>query len=418
MNDSQRVEALRQRPELVIDGVNYGRVIAAESYDLGRRAYIKNLAKCLLFSFTADIPENVEWENTFIYTLNFAKRRDYDEIKDNFLKICSEFSCVNVNRRKNYLGIIPKGFAVLGRYFRYLLSGTPAPFMTAVLVTEYRPLQKLMKKLVDWDKIKLFGDFCDAHTCDTVLTQMAANAGAKTFTLQHGQYRILSEGYENADCEVYKNFISDRLLAWGEATGREFAKVGIDSARVVPVGALKGFSDNKRLPEKEDTGVFGVIMCGEICESTNFAMIKAANEIAQRTGMKYFVRFHPRNPVDKYLALADKDALADYSSRIENVTYAEKVDFSIVHMTGVFVEMLSINSPIFIYDDEYLEDVFRLKPYCFSDADSFMSAYEALAINRRKFLDEQYGYYRYFNNADNIEEKYRNAVAQLREETK
>ena len=415
MTDAKIVESLKGRRELNINGVDFGRVIAAESYDTSARGYAKNLAKCMLYRFTVSVPEDAVWENTFVYALNFAKRRDYDEIRDTFMKFCPEFTLVNVDRKKDGVLFIPKGFAILGRFFRYLLCGTPQPFMTAVLVTEYNPLRRMLEKSIKWDEVKLFGDFCDAHTSESIATQLAMNGGAKTFTLQHGQYRVLSEGHENADCEAYKNFISDRLLAWGEATRREFEKAGIDGRRIVPCGALKSFSRNRPMPKKENTGVFGVIMCGEAGAETNRNLIKTANGIAAKYGLKYMIRFHPRNPVENYLPLADEKYLSEYVSRIENTAYAEKVDFSLVHMTGVFIEMLSINSPIFIYDDEYLEDVFRIKPFCFNSVESFSEVYDRYS-DTDKLRAEQYPYYTFFNNSENLEENYRSAVDALRNE--
>ena len=74
---------------------------------------------------------------------------------------------------------------------------------------------------------------------------------------------------------------------------------------------------------------------------------------------------HPKNNVERYLKFVNKEYLSEYSANVKNVEYVEKVDFSIIHMTGVFVELLGLNSVLFVYDDKYMEELFKIAPYTF-----------------------------------------------------
>lgn len=410
--DSTVADKLKANKLLQIEGINFGSVIATEIYDQSIYAYIKHLAKCLLYNFAIEFTGD-DKTKLFIYSLNYTGRRDYNEIKDLFLEYCPEYAFVDVDRVKGKKGITRKIISIIKKSAKYQLNRVPSSFLTAILVTEYYELLKLYRMTVDWEKVKWLGTFADARCEDNIAAQIGIQKKAKTFTLQHGQYRILRPGFENADAESYKNFISDKLLAWGEATRDEFVKYGIGPERVVPVGALKSFSFNKPLENIVDSGVFGVIMCGDTYIPSNTEMIKMANEIAKKLNMKYFVRFHPRNDLSLYKPVIDKKYLEGESSKIGNEEYANIVTFSLIHMTGVFVEMLSINSPIFIYDDHYLEEVFRITEFCVKDSEDFMKKFGTYKDKLSSLKEEQYKYYRYYNSDGILKDNYRCALRNM-----
>lgn len=413
---SKRIEQIRNHKALIIDGINYGRVIAMDLYDTTCKGYIKQLVKCLLFEYK--VKRNGESDCIFEYSLSYVKRRDYDGIRDYFFKIFPDFSYVSIDKVKSIKHIFSKVFICFGRWISFLFRGVKSPFLCTILVTEYKPLEKKIKDTVCFDKIKLAVSFCDARGEDNLFTQMANARGAKTVTLQHGQYRVLNEEKEKADVEAYKNFISDYLLAWGEVTKREFIKGGISGERVLPVGALKSFSDATIPPKHKFKGVFGVVLCGEIYIDTNIAMINFANKLAEKYGLKYFLRMHPKNNAERYLKHVNRDALSEYSFHVKNEEYVEKVDFSIIHMTGVFVELLGLNSVLFVYDDKYMEDLFKIVPYTFSEEKKLFSLYEKMLECREEFEREQYQYYIDFNNGYHLEENYKNAISMILTEDK
>lgn len=408
---SQRIDSIRNHKALMKNGISYGSVIATELYDTSARGYMKHLAKCMLYEIRPEL--SGDGKKLFAYSLGYTGRKDYEEIRDRFRGFFPEFSYLDIDRKKNKSMFLPKGAMILGRWLKYLFSGVKTPFLCAILATEYMPLEKKLRNLVDFEKMELLVTFCDARCEDNILTQLAKQKKITTATLQHGQYRVLAEENEKADVEAYKNFISDKLLAWGEATTKEFVKGGIDKNRIVPVGALKSFSYAKKAPKHENRGVFGVVLCGETYESTNFEMIRMANELAKKYGLKYFLRCHPKNDVEKYMAKVEKEYLSECSSKVKNEEYVDKVDFSLIHMTGVFVELLGLNSVIFVYDDKYMEDLFKIEPYTFSETTKLFSLYESFAAEKETIETEQYKYYEYFNNGNALEQNYKNAVNAL-----
>lgn len=412
MTEMERVQKAKGNPALRIQNVDYGKVIAIESYDSSIVGYLKNIIRCLCFDFEIEMPLFVS-DKVFFYSMSFVHRKDYDEIKDYFISIFPEFCVVNIRRKKSLNGTMKKVIKTVIRTAKYFKLGLQSPLLIAVLVTEYQALHELYLRMLPWDKFKVIGTFCDASCADNLTAQVGKMNGAKTFTLQHGQYRILRQGFENADAESYKNFISDILLAWGDATRDEFVKYGIDENRVIPVGALKKFSFNHRLMEKVDTKIFGVILSGDTYKESNIKMIKIANEIARRINMRYLIRFHPRNKKGIYVKYINTDFLFSHSHNLSNYAYARKVEFSIIHMTGTFVEMLSLNSPIFIFDDEYLEDVFKLEDFCFVDSDQFISLYGSAKERWNNLKERQYKWYQYFNKEGDVVKNYRKTMERL-----
>lgn len=404
-----KIKYIKENKFLNIDGINYGRVMACELYDTSIKAYCKHLCKCLLFDFKLVQSNSPNFDLLFFYSLKHAKRLDYDEIKDNFLKIFNECSCLDSVRYFSLIGVFKKIILILKYYISFRNKIKVTPLLCAILVTEYKELY-LKFKDIDVNNFKLIVSFCDSHPEDNLFTQFIKNKGVITCTLQHGQYRILNENKLNADAEAYKNFISDCLLAWGKATQDEFSLYGINPKRVVPVGALKRFSFINRQIQHIMTGVFGVVLSGDTYTKSNIDMIIAANKIAEIYNMKYFVRFHPRNNIDLYLKYINKSYLKEFSNNVSNEQYVAKVDFSIIHMTGVFVELLGLNSILFVYKDEFLEKIFEIKNFVFKNIDDFNRAYLYYIKNKSESYDYQYKIYKYFNNSNNIEENYKEVI--------
>lgn len=413
---SKRIEQIRKHRALIINGINYGRVIATDLYDTSCKGYLKQIAKCFLFEYMVKFSGKSDC--VFAYSLSYAKRKDYDEIRDAFFKIFPDISYLSVEKVKTVKRILPKLFSCLRYWLKFLFGGVKTPFLCAVLVTKYKPLEGKLEEAVCFDKRKLAVSFCDAMGEDNLFTQLANRRKIKTVTLQHGQYRVLDEKNEKADVEAYKNFISDYLLAWGEATRREFVKAGICGERVLPVGALKPFSNAPLPPKHKFKGVFGVVLCGEIYVDTNIAMIKFANKLAEKYNLTYFLRMHPRNDAGKYLKHVNKKLLSEISFDVKNDEYVDKVDFSIIHMTGVFVELLGLNSVLFVYEDRYMENLFKIIPYTFSEEKKLYSLYERLLEDREEIEKEQYQHYIDFNAGGHIEENYKNAILRIMQEDK
>lgn len=400
MIDNMDINDIRKAKEdnnYIIENINYARVNAMRMYDTSLKGLLKEIVLLFGYDFNIIYNDKSHSKKYLIYTLRSALRHDYDEIIEMFQKINQDFDLIEVIQVKSIKNIFVKLLKLLKYSVHFFSNRVKKPFQTAITTTKYNLLYDKLHTEMFLNDAQIIVTFCDAYSPDNLITQIAKLKGIKTATLQHGQYRILSEGNENADSEAYENFISDYLFTWGQATVDEFSKVNICKERLIKTGALRSFTFNNRIDINMNKKIFGVVLCGEAYKDTNIRMIKLANSFYEKYGLKYFLRMHPRNTQKDYLVHINEKALHGFSNNIGNDDYANIVDFSLIHMTGVFVELLSINTPIVVYKDVFLEETFQIEPYCISDLDSLSKFYDNLLINTEKILNDQYNKYHYFN---------------------
>lgn len=407
--EAERVREYKRNGAFKQDGIDYARVIATRAYDPSLKNTIKEYIRLCSYQFVFSLCESDNSKMIFVYSYRGKGRSDFDSIFDTAEGFATNagishdvYNGIYKFSLKNVFKII-KPFPLWVKFRR---QNVKYPFYASILVAQFLEFRKVFEKVLNTHSYKACVTFCDAHGVENMFTQMANAKGIKTATLQHGQYRILPKDNEVADVEAYENFISNYLLAWGEMTQEEFSSVGIDSGRIIPVGAIKGFSKNEKINEHRKQGVFGVVLCGNVYEKTNLNMISLANEIAHTYGMKYILRMHPKNDENYYVGKCDKECLEKAIKKIENYEYAEMVDFSILHMTGVFVELLSINSPMFIFSDENMADLFKIDNATFTSFKEFEIVYGEFLNHEDEFKSKQYALYRKFNRTGNLEEQY------------
>ncbi len=412
----EKVRSRKKNLSLIIDGINFGQVIALKSYDGRLTSTLKELVRLCLFSNKIEVKGNIDSDCSLFYSLKNANRSDYNEIISMFLKFNSNFKYIELLHEKSFENIFIKLFLLLKNTIKFGIYRIENPFLTAILVSNYMLLKKKIDDSNLFTNMELMVTFCDAYPPDNLITQMSKLVEKKSITLQHGQYRVLSEGNEIADAEAYENFISDYMFVWGQATVDEFLKYGTDNSRLLKAGALRSFSFNKPIQIDTLKKAFGVILCGESYRSTNIQMIKLANEFALKHGIPYYLRFHPKNPIDYYMSFTQKQYVCGQLIRMNNDDYAKLVDFSLIHMTGVFVELLSINSPIVIFHDDYLEDVFKIEQYCIKNELEMSTFYNLLLKDAKSVREDQYLKYHYFNESpEDIEKKYKFLILTIME---
>lgn len=394
---------LKRDADMTHEGVNYGNVCATRLYDISLKGTVKALLRVIFFTY--DVSMRGEGKALNIYSYRGHNRPDYDYIFDRYCAYYNECQILEFSYKMS-LHSLPIRVKALA-FWLSRLKHKNHRLLIASVAAEADAFRCLLEKVLNQDKITLVTTFCDAHGIENMAAQIANNRGITTATLQHGQYRFLGKKHENADMEAYANFVSDYLLAWGEITKTEFEKAGVDPRRIVLAGALKPFSYNAYIETDNDNSIFGVVLSGENLSNSNQKMIAIAEEISSKIGMKYFLRFHPKNPQKKYYALTGANCIKEF--RVSPSAYPKIVAFSLVHMTGVFVELLSYNSPIFIYKDEHLEKIFELEDATFANLSEFMHCYSDYSRDKKLFREKQHEQYHYFNQ-ENIDANYQSFI--------
>lgn len=388
--------------------VNFANVIATQTYNISKKKYLIEIIKFLFFSYIKEI-KNCKGDIIFFYSYRGKNRADYDEIADRF----SSFMKGNIfeyNYNISFYKLKEKILHLLKFWFLYKKNKIEKAFFLSLLTAQYTVYYNEIAEFFNKRSLKLVVVFCDFAGIENLVIQIAKNKKLITATLQHGQYRLLKYENENEDAEAYKNFTSDYLFAWGEATKNEFEKFGINKKRILCVGNLKKKINVKKLYKTEHKNIFGVVLSGNNYHKTNLRLIEIANQIAELYGMKYILRLHPKNQIKYYKSKCEGKYVISVERGISNMEYLEKIDFSILHMTSVFVELLSCKSSIYIFHDEYLEDLFKIEKMCFRNIEEFKYKYTENQKMKKDVEKEVENYYRYFEKDGNIENNYIEAI--------
>lgn len=374
------IQDFKRSNSATFDGVNYAKVVAPYLYDVSFFGWCKKLVFALFFSTRLSKFDSYDSSTLIYYSCKSKKRADYDYIasairhtlanKPDYVETKESFSIFQI---WHTLTKIPFTYPATFGYKRNFLHR----FATALLIAKYRQTAKVLFPSLLKKKKRLI-TFCDAQPSDNLITQISAVFHITTFTLQHGQYRLLNELNMSPDAEAYANFVSDYMLCWGEATINEFVQYGYDPKRFIIVGWIKHWSDF--LPSASNQ-TFGVMLNSEHGRESNISLLNVSELIAKTLGLNYIVRLHPWSNCKQYEQyFSDRCISCGHFGFAE---YLEKVEFSIAHMTGAVIEMLHYKSPVYLYDDGKLAKVFRVEGLSYSSFDSMIDA----IVNDRKNID-------------------------------
>lgn len=377
----QAVQVLKSDGRCIIDGVNFANVIATFLYDESLLGALKKIVFSLFYRSDISTGRNSFLsgaEYIVFYSCRSKKRPDYDYFPEKFRVLLGQrqsyFEAVekfSINQFFTTLFYFVDSFQRVNKFRRSSLTR----ILTALLLSKYRTSYDFFQGIVVNCADRTLITFSDAHPLENLITQIVMLKGGVTITNQHGQYRILDESNMSPDAEAYANFISDKLLCWGEATVREFMKYGISRERCIVVGWIKRLRLYPKDINKGPSSVFGVMLNGENGKESNQLLLEWANRLADSLDCSYHVRLHPSNNVLNYVDVVNNKCLGLQKMPVKD--FFSVVSFCIAHMTGGTVEALELNCPIYLMDDSRLADVFRIDGLSYENFEELLSAVRA-----------------------------------------
>ncbi len=401
------IQAFKRDPGSTIDGVNYAHVVAQYLYDRSPRQWLKSIAFSLFFAAQTDLTGTQQSLLNF-YSHRYKRRPDYDYIAHHLVQIAGDRGDSAETREAfspiqwwHTLRNVPQAWRATAAY----RAGPLHRISATTLVAKYRSIavRSFCKLVVDRTRVVTF---CDAAPHDNLLTQIAQAHGALTITAQHGQYRLLDKTNMSTDAEAYANFVSDRLLCWGEATCADFVRYGVDRRRMTIVGWIRTWE--KIEPREAATGTFGVMLNGENGAESNIELLRAAERIADELALRYVVRLHPSYAPPSYRSLVNERCA---SIRVmPTAEYVEAVDFSIAHMSGATIEMLHVESPVYALDDGRLAEAFKIPGLSFDGVEEMLATIVADAETRDRGRSRTRQLGRWFNDDTNQDSRILNAM--------
>lgn len=209
-------------------------------------------------------------------------------------------------------------------------------------------------------KYKLLVCFFDSRPEESYFVHLFKEKRIPTSTLMHGQFISGREKIvENCGLELKSSF-SDYFLCWNNFTVDEALKEGLEKDRLIVLGIISYINHRFKKCLMPNNKTFGVVLSHPTFEKENLTLIKAANILANKTGLNFVLKLHP-NYDDHYF---DDLVSADYykgcvKKGISMDAYANMVDFSIVGSSSVFVELIYIYHNIIRYSSGRNDDKFR-----------------------------------------------------------
>lgn len=262
-------------------------------------------------------------------------------------------------------------------------------------------------KIPNIDQYHLFVTYYDSLPLESYIAQMFNEKHIPTATLQHGQFTAWRENtLENSGVE-FKTINSKYLLCWNQFTRDEAVKEGVDKSRLPIVGIMSNIGKDSTVCHTNNNHIFGVVICHPSWHNENIEMIKAANILAQKYNLKYYLKLHPNYEPNSFDNIVNPEFyLGNIEKGIDVLCYANMVNFSIVGSSSMYVELIFCHHRIIRYSSQLPSDKYRdIKLGCvFHHANDITREYDLSIAND----DENNKLFTYLCHTTNTKESYSN----------
>jgi len=363
----QRLKATRV---LMSGRINIASVIAAKLYSSDAISLLSYIV--LTIFYNAEFEVESTGGKKLLLSRNFlsVNREDYWDIYINFISL-GEFDELIFRRRFSFVNVLKNITCFLSVIRNNVNLGLKFfDLLTVSSLQAYYIRAKKNYNSIQFSNYESYISFCDSYLEENLVAQMAKCSGLKTATLQHGQYRVNMRGRESTDCEAYLNFVSDYIFVWGEATKIEFIKGGVESDRILVCGALKSFYEEDRVSYIVEDDAICIILNGDSHLKSNFTMLPLVAKFCEDRNISFYIRPHPASK-NKFYEKFLKNPLC-----LGLHNDSRRYQFSIIHTSGVFVEMLMNDDCFLVYKDDFLDELFEIDGSNFCSVDELSFLYD------------------------------------------
>ena len=283
-------------------------------------------------------------------------------------------------------------FSIKGFYLLFILVPVWLTQMTnrkLTFIEKYQIVKELLDlyhiqeffRTLDIQQYNLLVCYYDSLVHECVLNLMFQQKDISTATLEHGQFNAWRE---NTIINCGLEFITshcDYHLCWNRFTKEEAIKSGWRAERLPIVGILSNIGKGKERCVRPNNGIFGVVISNPSWEHENHDLIRAANILAAKYKLRYYLKLHPvydesyfDNEIEK------KYFVGNVKKGIDTLEYANMVDFSLIGSTSVFSELVYTYHDILRYSTLLPSDKYRdVKIGCvFHQPDEVVQCYNML----------------------------------------
>ncbi|MGN0384185.1 MAG: hypothetical protein ACI4DS_07935 [Eubacterium sp.] len=303
--------------------------------------------------------ENADEKNIVVFIDDFRKtREDHQTIFNNACSLVHNYQRVVLKKTKKFTIIkFYKRAKLVKEYYKKFDCFSPIimRFYISSMMCVIDDLYNMIcsNRLLENKKNMLIFQDCDLVS--NIFVQLMQMRHGITVELQHGQWLYRNEPYD--DYLNIANFTADYFLAWNEFTKQQFLNAGYDEQRIKVVGSTKYMYESEMsISEENKKGVFGVVLdtpAYVYSEKYNKMLLDIAENIAGKINYKYYIKIHPFDDADNYKEYMESQVCIGCVERSASMkAYSEMVDFSLGHTTGASVDLMILNSFVFLYKTE------------------------------------------------------------------
>ena len=200
-------------------------------------------------------------------------------------------------------------------------------------------------------QLKNLVTYCDVVGVDYFFTYKMNEMGINTITLQHGLYT-------NRNPQAFLYSHSKSFFAINEYTVKLFRGHNIDKEFHV-VGMPQNIGIQKSELDcdnnKEVINV-GILLDGVRSFDDNVKILKIANDIAQDSRYRIYVKFHPSSPSSEYDLRQLRSSIKIEKTNVAIEKFVHNIDIGILNKSTTILQLLYLNVPVLLYEKTNIID--------------------------------------------------------------
>lgn len=356
--------------------LDLGKVLATQIWktlNQPTKTILKKIISVLLCDkYTLNVIKKKNDKGRYLLCASAGKLRGDNELiiknGSSFIEPCSHI----VLKKENKINIhrIFKKILISSAFFSRF-NGINNVVHRIYLAANMTIVYQLSKELDDELKnVKFLLTFMDTDIFENYITQTIQNNGGIVAALQHGQ-----RFYINEPCDSFvgmENMSANYKLVWSKFSKGQYLKAGYPEESLPVVGSTKYL----QTPNKESyrTNTLGIFLDGPFSygsKEANKSLLNIVIRISEMMDFKCIIKPHPVDKMDYYddLSKYRNVTIVEPDQSIESIS--NKIDFGIVHTSGVAIDLLILDVPVFIYKTEATFPIELTKKYYFETKEEF-----------------------------------------------
>lgn len=354
MTTYQKFRELFEKFDLKYRGYSLNTPISRSLYDVvakPRKGFYRSSLRSLFRKFDVKSLCEHRDSDTFLFYQGVGDRRDENQwcdfINEEIIDCSKVFYSKDIENASSFHPV-----TILSMFFKVLksLKSTELTLWQKLdIFAHIMPYCNTIDDLesIEFSWVKKFVAMLYPLSLGSVLTQYFNKKGVETIALADGIYFDYGEDAPY-DAVNYSDFISDKLLFWGDYSKREYEHIGITPNRLF-VGGYPKPDVQQDMKNPNSFKKCCVLLARTPYDEANMELLEVLGQFT--TEYQFFLKLHPSNKVATYQQIADKYGfeIVDKSLTMDECIGKDVFDFAIAVNTTAYYEALIKGLPCLRY---------------------------------------------------------------------